>query len=266
MERKQKKRNAKKVLLCICGCVVLAVVIAVGVSFANHSAAEKKAVQDLPALDACYAPIMDCVENGFNKETAAENKEIFKKALDNGVSKELFEKSKFYDAAISFSSSEPLPTPRNTLKAHHCRDLVLSMYLACVLATEPDQLKTELRLLSDGNWATTLQPEFIDLLAEKYPFTETEMAVVNTAITDFADTIENPLDKFRTYNLVNALRSIYNEAHPGEVYTIKDIDTYTKTLIALMNQVPAYKQDWVWMGYGDSVPFWLFHYVLQYGG
>lgn len=159
-----------------------------------------------------------------------------------------------------------MPTPRNTLKAHHCRDLVLGMYLACVLATEPDQLKSELRLLSDGNWATTLQPEFIDLLAEKYPFTETEMEVVNTAITGFADTIENPLDKFRTYNLVNALRSIYNEAHPGEVYTIKDIDTYTKTLIALMNQVPAYKQDWVWMGYGDSVPSWLFHYVLQYGG
>ena len=107
---------------------------------------------------------------------------------------------------------------------------------------------------------------FSDLLAEKYPFTETEMEVVNTAITDFADTIENPLDKFRTYNLVNALQSLYNEAHPGEVYTIKDIDTYTKTGIALMNQVPAYKQDWVWMGYGDSVPSWLFHYVLQYGG
>ena len=242
-------KNKKILVLSATAAVILVLGIFTGYIV---SAIEKKQTEinkKLPALNACYEPIVDCIENGFNTKTAQENKAVFKKALENGVSTDLYKASIFYNQELIFSG-QYLDYKSADADAYCCRDMVCAMFLTCVLATEPENLAKEINVLLDGVFIIDALPQFVYLAADYYPLTFEELNIVAQAFEQLADSRDNPEDKFYTTAFIANLYEMYIANNPEDEEAAQE---YLKPVVS--QSVKYLKQmtinsDEIWVGYG----------------
>lgn len=242
------KRSKKYIIISLLA-VFLVALIACGIAVYH------KQQQKVEKLNSCYEYITETIENGFDKEHASEKKELFKEVLENDISENVFRKSKFYNSDISFSAlfSWNCPEFRSDLNVAHCRDLVLAMYLSCVLSTEPEKLVDEFELLKDGIWQMDPTPEFMHLIATKYNPTKEDIDVLVNSVIAFSETIEHPLDKYCTRAFVYTFINNYNANHKDDKYVLENEDEFIKETIAIYKQINKDDHGTTWVGYGKVI-------------
>lgn len=242
------KKN--KAIIIIVVVILLIGVIAGGFIVIKYDMQKK--YSQLPTLNACYDLVLDCYENGFNKDTAEENKKLFKTALEFGMSKELYKASKFNGTQISFAKDgyqNPEYVEKYVNEVNHTRDLICAMYLTCVLVTEPENLTAEFNWLLGGSYELLLHPEFNDLVVEKYPITQEEFDLIANSYLAFARTLKDPVDKYYTLAFPFGIVQNYNDNNSenlnGDVLTDlgkESISTYEE-----IDDLPN-----VWIGYNNQ--------------
>ncbi len=213
------------------------------------------AQREIEQLNLCYEHITETVQYGFDKKQASDNKMLFKEVLENGISEYEFKKSKFYNSNITFSETSAwyCPENRSDLNAAHCRDLVLAMYLSCVLATEPEQLTNEFELLKDGIWQLDPKPEFMHLIATKYNSSKEDIDFLVNSIIEFSLTLEHPLDEYHTRAFVYTFVNDYNEIHKSNEYVLKNEETFIKENIEISKEIAEEDFATIWVGYGKVI-------------
>lgn len=230
-------------------CLLLAVSIVCSIVMYNRY---KKNVEK---LNTCYELISKTIENGFDKELEVEKKALFKEVIENGVTESTFKKSKFYNSDISFSASNPwnCSEERMDLNTAHCRDLVLAMYLASVLATEPENLVAELEWMKDGVWQIDPTPEFMYLIATAYNPNKTDIDVLVNAFLDFSHTLEHPLDEYHTRAFIYIFVNNYNERHIDDKYILENEEELIKEGIEISKRIDEEDFATIWVGYGKVI-------------
>ncbi|MBO7178813.1 MAG: hypothetical protein J6V78_00600 [Clostridia bacterium] len=214
-----------------------------------------KQQKNVEELNTCYELITKTVENGFDKKNASENKALFKKILENGITKKEFKKSKFFNDDISFSATNQWNCPQNRLDLNmaHCRDLVLAMYLSCILATEPENLANELEWMKDGVWQMDPKPEFMHLIATAYNPDKSDIDIIVNAILEFSQTLEHPLDEYHTRAFIYTFVNDYNETHKDDVYVLQNEEELIKEGIEISKKIAKDDFATIWVGYGKVI-------------
>ena len=242
-------------IIIICVLMALIVSFVVGIFIINNNKVSKEIQQKLPTLNSCYELIFDCYENGFNKDTAEENKELLKKALENGVSVELYESSSFYNSEITFCPDGYLDYNNSKIEANHSYDLLVSMYLTCIFVTDTQNFTKELIWLKECSYEMNAIPEFIFLISEKYQPTQDEIETIAKSLKTFANSLESYEDKYYTLGFVISMYSYYNNRHPNDnlnVEILQDITQERHEIFNLMDE--KYRNNEVaWVGYGKYV-------------
>lgn len=241
----------KKIIICLSTVLTLlfiSVVLLVFFSYSDHK-------ENVNQLNMCYKLIESTNENGFNIEDAEKNKLLFKEVLENGVNKIDFIRSEFYKSSITFSeiSSWNCPEFRVDLNAAHCRDLILAMYLSCVLATESESLSEELEWLKGGIWQIDPTPEFIHLIANKYNPSNEDIDILVNSIITFSDTLEQPEDKYNTRAFVYTFINNYNEKHKDDKYILKNEKEFLEDNIEIFEKIDEENYATIWVGYGKAI-------------
>ncbi len=256
-----KKYN--KIAICIFIVVFIITVFLITKSlkayYVNNGNSFKPVTQEqIDALDACYEPLKDCKENGFDKEKAEELKPIFKKALENGVTVNLYRKSDFCDKIndVSFSDIPIQDGLYDVAVAPVCYDSILAAYLGCVYATEPENLEKELEFLKKGVWILEPVPQFAYFFNYSYDISIGELEVLSNAILSFSEGIESSLDRYKTQLMANYLVAAYmhNTSSAKEISKAKEL---SENIISYSSktrqQIEETTLNEVWIGYGENV-------------
>lgn len=240
-------KRLKAAIISICILLVVSVFFGIMVYNTNNKKADN--------LDVCYEHAVQIKENGFDKESAESQKALFKNVLENGVTEKDFKNSKFYNSDISFSSLNSWNCPENRvdLNTAHCRDLILAMYLSCVLATEPDSLVNELEWMKDGIWQMDSKPEFMYLIATAYNPDKNDIDTLVNAFLDFSHTLEHPLDEYHTRAFIYTFINDYNENHKDEEYVLENEEQFIKENIEISNKIEKEDFATMWVGYGKVI-------------
>lgn len=239
-------------------CVLFVVIVICCINVHN------KQQRDIENLNVCYELIKTTIESGFDKELANENKAIFKEVLEKGISETVFEKSMFYNHKLSFSEEQlwSCPEDRLDLNIAHSRDLILAMYLSCVLSTEPENLSNELAWMKDGIWQIDPTPEFLHLIATSYNPDKTDIDVLVNAFLEFSSTLEHPLDEYHTRAFIYTFINNYNAKHVDDKYVLKNEDEFIKENIEISKKIKKDDFETIWVGYGKVIRL-MKQYILQ---
>lgn len=246
--------KSRKIII-ICVLIVLIVSFVAAIFIIHDNKVSKEIQQKLPTLNSCYELILDCYENGFNKDTAEENKELFKRALKNGVSVVLYESSRFYNSEITFFCDGYLDYNNSEIETNHCYDLLVSMYLTCVFATDTQNFTKELIWLKECSYEMNTVPEFICLISDKYPLTHDEAEVIAKSLKTFADSLESYEDKYYTLGFIISMYSYYNNSHSNDKLNVEALQDITKArheIFECMDEKYR-KNEVAWVGYGKYV-------------
>ncbi len=256
-----KKRKIIIIVISVIVALVAAFCIYKGVNayYVNNGNSFKPATQEqIDALNACYEPLKDCKENGFDKEKAEELKPVLKKALENGVTVNLYRKSDFYNKIndVSFSDIPIQDGLYDIAVAPVCYDSILAAYLGCVYATEPENLEKELEFLKKGVWILEPVPQFAYFFNYSYDISIEELEVLSNAILSFSEGIESSLDRYKTQLMANYLVATYmhNTSSAEQISKAKEL---SKDIISYSSktrqQIEETNFNEVWIGYGENV-------------
>ncbi len=256
-----KKRKIIIIVISVIVALVAAFCIYKGVKayYVNNGNSFRPATQEqIDALNACYEPLKDCKENGFDKEKAEELKPILKKALENGVTVNLYRKSDFYNKIndVSFSDIPIQDGLYDVAVAPVCYDSILAAYLGCVYATEPENLEKELEFLKKGVWILEQVPQFVYFFNYSYDISIGELEVLSNAILSFSEGIESSLDRYKTQLMANYLVATYmhNTSSTKEISKAKEL---SENIISYSSktrqQIEETTLNEVWIGYGENI-------------
>ncbi len=240
-------KKSRIIMLSVC---VLLVVTSI--CYINMYNKQQKNIEE---LNICYELVKETIENGFDKERVSDNKAIFKKVLEKGFTEVTLKKSMFYNEHLSFSANNLWSCPENRMDLNiaHTRDLILAMYLSCVLYNEPENLTDELEWLKDGIWQIDPTPEFIHLIATVYNPNKKEIDALVNAILEFSRTLEHPLDEYHTRAFIYTFVNEYNENHKDDIYTLKNEENFIKEGIELSKKIDKDDFATIWVGYGKVI-------------
>ncbi len=258
-----KKRKIIIIVISIIVALVAAFCIYKGVNayYVNNGNSFRPATQEqIDALNACYEPLKDCKENGFDKEKAEELKPILKKALENGVTVNLYRKSDFYNKIndVSFSDIPIQDGLYDIAVAPVCYDSILAAYLGCVYATEPENLEKELEFLKKGVWILEPVPQFTYFFANYYNISIDDLEYIADTIMSFSNTIEIPVDKYNTMLFASNFVGVYIHREKGtdseDTDRLKAISNdCLKQAGKVIKQIEDYSLNKIWIGYGENI-------------